>query len=153
MGTTDGKGYLAGVVEGLGDNAGLEILDNTHDIVHHDIGEGVGDLLLYQTLFFNGIVEGKGGCLLIGHDKPAGAEFYSSEVSYHYHKDIGELTAVYLPENGFASGTAGFAIVVGTEVGAIVSEHVCPTDMARVEVFLAVLRNELFHIIDCIDMM
>ena len=62
LGTTDGKGYLAGVVEGLGDNAGLEVLDNTHDIVHHYIGEGVGDLLFYQTLFLNGIVEGKGGC-------------------------------------------------------------------------------------------
>ena len=39
--STDGESDGAGVVVGLGNDAGRHLLDNAHDVVHHRIGEGV----------------------------------------------------------------------------------------------------------------
>ena len=153
LGAADGEGYLAGVVEGLGDNAGLKVLDDAHDVVHHNIGERIGYLLLYQSLFCVGIVEGKGGCLLICHDESARAELHASEVSYHEDEHVGELATVDLTQDGLACSAAWLSVVVGTKFGALLSEHICPTDMSRVEVFLAVLGHNVLHLIDCLDMM
>ena len=100
----------------MGDNARLHVFHDAHHVVHHGVGECVGDNVLHQTLFYDGIVYGSRRCLAICHNKSARTKENPAEISYHDDENIGEFTTVDLSKDGLACCAAWFAVVVGPEV-------------------------------------
>ena len=97
--------------------------------------------------------DGIGCSLSISDNKSAGAEINAAIVSNDDDKDVGELVGVDLSEDGLACRRRGFAVVVGAELLPTRPQHVGIADVARVEILLAILRQEFLHLIDVLDMM
>ena len=100
--SADGKADGAGVVVGLGNDAGRHLLDDAHDVVHQGIGEGVVDDFLDKARLHLCMGDGIGGSLPISDNKSAGAEINAAIVSNDDDKDVGELVGVDLTEDGLA---------------------------------------------------
>ena len=144
----DGQSDFAGVVKGLADDAGLHIFDDAHHIIHHHIGEAVGNFLLDEPFLLHSMVDGIGCRLAVGHDESAGAQQDTAKIADDHHEDIGEFPAVDLSQDRLAGSAARFAVIVGSELVAFMSQHISPADVSCVEVFLAVLGHNLFHLVN-----
>ena len=80
-------------------------------------------------------------------DEPAGAQLHPTEVADHQDEDVRQLVGVDLSEDGFASCSAGFTIVVGPENKSFVAEHVGVADVASIVVFLLVFVEQKLHLL------
>lgn len=103
FGLADAETELAGIVEGLAEDAGLHVLNNAHDVVHLWIGERKDYLLLHLTGLDGGMGNGVDGCLAVGNDESAGAEVYAAIVAHDDDEYVGELVGIDLSEDGLAS--------------------------------------------------
>ena len=147
-GSADGEGHQAVVVEGLGDDGGFLFLDDTHDLVHQGVLEGDGDLLVHRLLNDGGSSDGLGCCGLVGLDETAGTELDTSEIADYDDENICQLVGVDLPEDWLSCGSAGLAIVVGTENKPLMPKHIGIADVTGVVVFLGVGIHQLLHLLD-----
>jgi len=144
----DAQSHGAVGVVTLGDDLGIEILYDLHYGVHHWEFEGEGDVVVNGLFYDLCVLEGFDGCLTVGDDETACAEFDSAEVADDNDKDVGEAVGVYLSEDGFAGCTRGFAVVVGAEVGTLCSQHIGITGMAGIVVTLLIFRHVLLDLLD-----
>lgn len=86
----DGEGHGAGVVELLGEDFEVGLLDKAHHVVHRQVGECEFYLFHYLSLHYLSFFERKARGFAVGGDEAGGAEFYASEVAYYDDDRIGQ---------------------------------------------------------------
>lgn len=99
-----GEGHGAEVVEGLGEDGGVLVLDDAHDVVHQQVVEGDADGLIDGLLHDLGGGDGFGGGGAVGLYETGGAELDAAEIAHDGNDDVGEPGGVELPEDGLAGG-------------------------------------------------
>jgi len=149
----DAQTNLARVVIGLRNDARLHLLHDAHDVVHHGVGERVGDDFLYLARLNLRMGDGIGSGFAVSHDETGSAEVHATIIAHDDDEDIRELIAVDLPEDGLAGSRRRLAVVVGAELQSFRTEHVGVTDVSGVEVFLAIAGKDVLDFLDCRHMM
>ena len=84
----------------------------------------------------------------VGNDKPARTKLYTTEITHHNHKHIGEFLAVYLPQDRLAGCTRRLSVVIGTLLVATLTQTVGIAHVARIVVFLLVYLEMLLYLLN-----
>ena len=140
-------------VECLADDTGRKFFDNAHHIVHHGIGEIIFHQLFDLTGDDFGVVECFPCRLSVCHDESARTQIDASVISHDDDEHVGEFERIDLSEDGFAGCSSRFAVIVGSEVLAFMSQHIGIANVSCVVVAFAIVVKQLSDFVEGFDKM
>lgn len=129
--------------EVLSQDIGTLLLGYAHSLAHHRVLVVDHQRFLDDTFLNLGSVESLLCGSAVGINQAAGAQLDATEVTDHDDTEVGQFETVDLSQYRFARRARRFAVIVATELGPLIAQHIGPTDVSRIEILFLVARHNL----------
>ena len=139
----------ARIIKRLIHDAGIHLFHNPHHIIHHRIGEIVGHDFLHLLRHLLAMRQGVYRSFTIRYNQTAGAQFHASEITDYHNENIRQFGFRNLTQDRLARRRRRLTVIVGTEFGALRTQHISITTMSGIVIFLTVSGNNLLHLVNC----
>ena len=132
---TDGQGELTFYFELAGEDIGVHVLEDFHDVVDGGVGELQVQGNVLGALDDGSVGNGISGSLAVGLYEAGNAEFDTPEIANDDDEDVGEVVGNDLPQDGFPGRGGGFPVVDGPKRVAMEAKGVGVAMVSGVVVF------------------